>query len=178
MSIQDYVRLLLQAIPSVVYEALLSIYCLGIVLLLAWKGKRIFRLVSLLTLLEYSLLIYSSTVFFRPSKEEREYSISLFWSYSRQDLTSEILMNVVSFVPIGFLLGCSFAKMSWRRIVLVGCMLSISIEMLQFIFRKGFSEIDDLVHNTIGCLLGYGIYNIFIYMRRRIVFDVGKDVFR
>lgn len=23
---------------------------------------------------------------------------------------------------------------------------------------KGFSEIDDVIHNTLGCMIGYGIY--------------------
>ena len=27
--------------------------------------------------------------------------------------------------------------------------------VLQFRFMKGFSEVDDVMHNTVGCLAGY-----------------------
>jgi len=35
--------------------------------------------------------------------------------------------------------------------------LSIGIEILQFVMKRGLSEVDDVMHNTIGCMMGYGI---------------------
>lgn len=32
------------------------------------------------------------------------------------------------------------------------------IEMLQFVFKKGYAEFDDVFHNALGCLIGYGVY--------------------
>ncbi len=34
------------------------------------------------------------------------------------------------------------------------------IETLQPWFMKGFSEVDDVMHNTVGCLLGFGFYSL------------------
>ena len=36
-----------------------------------------------------------------------------------------------------------------------GTGISVTIEALQFYFMKGFSEVDDVMHNTFGCILGY-----------------------
>ena len=64
-------------------------------------------------------------------------------------------MNVVVFVPVGLLLGIAFKQMTWWKALLIGCSISITIEALQFWFMKGFSEEDDVMHNTVGCILGY-----------------------
>jgi len=40
----------------------------------------------------------------------------------------------------------------------IGCSISTTIEVLQFCFMKGFSEVDDVMHNTLGCILGYNLW--------------------
>ena len=42
-----------------------------------------------------------------------------------------------------------------------GLFLSFAIESLQFVLKKGLAETDDIIHNTLGCLIGYGIYTLF-----------------
>lgn len=83
-----------------------------------------------------------------------------FWSYKAiQDgsveLLSENFMNVIVFIPVGLLLGVAFKQMTWWKALLIGCCISVTIEALQFWFMKGFSELDDVIHNTVGCLAGY-----------------------
>ena len=66
------------------------------------------------------------------------------------------ILNTLVFIPMGLLLGSVFTKsMTWTRILLLGITFSANIEVLQFIFRKGFAEFDDIMHNTLGCLIGY-----------------------
>ena len=89
---------------------------------------------------------------------------SPFWSYrevlrSGQDaLLTQNIANVLAFVPIGFLLGCAFRRMKWWKVLLFGVIYSISIEALQFFLKRGFSEFDDVFHNVLGCMIGFGIY--------------------
>ena len=64
-------------------------------------------------------------------------------------------MNVVVFVPIGVLLAIAFKQMTWWKALLIGCSISVTIEALQFWFMKGFSEMDDVMNNTVGFLIGY-----------------------
>ena len=73
----------------------------------------------------------------------------------------ENIMNIVMFVPIGLLVGVLFSEYNWKRILLIGTCISIGIEILQFIFSKGFSEFDDVMHNALGCMVGFLIVCCF-----------------
>lgn len=80
-----------------------------------------------------------------------------FWSYSHSELRMEIILNYILFIPLGFLLYLCFGE---RRkhgcvwIAKVGFLLSASIEFSQLVFRIGLFEFDDMIGNTIGCLIG------------------------
>lgn len=68
-------------------------------------------------------------------------------------------MNVVLFYPAG-LLGCEMLPKRWRKVwkvVLLICvfaLMSIGIEYTQYRFGMGLAETDDVIHNTLGTLLG------------------------
>ena len=164
---KQYVISLYQDIPQEVYEGLLSVFCIGLVVFVAWKGfKTGLRYSVALLLIEYIFLIFCSTVFFRITSELRKYDIHPFWSYKaiqdgREDLLAENIMNVVVFIPVGLLLSIAFKQMTWWKALLIGCGISVTIEALQFFLMRGFSEVDDVMHNTVGCLIGYGIYYLF-----------------
>lgn len=158
---KQYIISLYKDIPQEVYEGLLSVSCLGVVLFMVFKGVRTgFKWSSVLLLIEYIFLLFCSTVFFRTTSELRKYDFQPFWSYqaiqdNREDLLAENIMNVVVFVPVGLLLGIAFKQMTWLKVLLIGCCISVTIEALQFYFMKGFSEVDDVMHNTVGCLIGW-----------------------
>ena len=40
------------------------------------------------------------------------------------------------------------------KVVLIGFLLSASIEIIQLVFKIGLFEFDDMIGNTIGCLIG------------------------
>ena len=158
---KQYIISLYKDIPPEVYEGLLSVFCLGVVLFMVFKGVRTgFKWSSVLLLIEYIFLLFCSTVIFRPTGETRQYDFHPFWSYKaiqdgREDLLAENIMNVVVFIPVGLLIGIAFKQMTWWKALLIGCSISITIEALQFCCMKGFSEVDDVMHNTTGCILGY-----------------------
>ena len=171
---RQYIINLYHDIPQEVYEGLLSVLCVGTTLLIAWKGfKTGLRYSAFLLLVEYVFLLFCSTVIFRTPGETRHYDFHPFWSYSRPDLFVENLMNVVVFVPVGFLLGLriqdsSFTIRKALLVALMGCGISVTIEALQFFFMRGFSELDDVMHNTFGCVIGYGVYLIGRYGYERL----------
>ena len=160
---KQYIISLYKDIPQEVYEGLLSVFCLGVVLFMVFKEVRTgFKWSSVLLLIEYVFLVFCSTVIFRPTGETRQYDFHPFWSYDRPELLVENTMNVVVFIPVGLLLGSAFKQMTWWKALLIGCSISITIEALQFWFMKGFSELDDVMHNTVGCIMGYIIYSILV----------------
>lgn len=163
MTLKRYCLLLVNGIPHEVYTAFLIIFCVGVIIALMTKGiNKGLRWLAALLLFEYAWLLLGSTVFFRKAKVVREYDFTPLWSYVAicsgefPDLFPEIIMNVVVFIPIGILIGVVCRKTDWVRAMLLGSVISILIEVLQLIFLKGFSELDDVMHNTLGCMIGYG----------------------
>ncbi len=66
--------------------------------------------------------------------------------------------NILWFVPFGFLLPCLGSGLKrWQAVLVCGLLLSFGIECLQWIFGSGVSDIDDIIFNGMGALLGYWI---------------------
>lgn len=76
--------------------------------------------------------------------------------------------NVFWFMPLGFfgkyLLKerCSFYKTVW-----MGFALSCAIEFLQLVFQTGVTHIDDVLFNTWGTAIGYGLLLLMERFRNR-----------
>lgn len=82
--------------------------------------------------------------------------------------------NLVWFMPVGVLVRAGREARPLRknadkqclslRAALLGFLLSLGIETAQFVLGSGVSELDDLILNTVGALLGYALaclwYNI------------------
>lgn len=165
--IGQYVVSLYHDVPTEVYEGLLSVLCLGVLVIIACYGfKRGWRKVVGLLLVEYVFVIYCSTVTFRIVAERTEHNFRPFWSYEaiengRSELLAENVMNVIVFIPIGMILGLLLrAKGPWLVTLAVGTGISVSIEAMQYVFHRGFAETDDVMHNTMGCLIGVGITSV------------------
>ena len=47
--------------------------------------------------------------------------------------------------------------------------LSIMIELLQFILKRGLCETDDVIHNVLGAAIGFGIYCIIAWVWGKVV---------
>ena len=77
-----------------------------------------------------------------------------FWSYSHPELRMEIVLNYMLFIPLGVLLYLCFGEKFGLRVVMAGFLLSVSIELIQLTFKIGVFEFDDMIGNTVGCLIG------------------------
>lgn len=165
-----YWRSLFHDIPHELYLAGLVILIVLSVILISLKGfRRGIRYSLGILLTEYISLIYCSTVFFRAVRNRCDYDFTPFWSYAaymngrEPNVLVENLANVMVFFPVGLLLGLTFQGMSWVKALGIGCCISLGIEILQLILKRGFCELDDVMHNTLGCVMGFGIYRL-IYM--------------
>lgn len=64
--------------------------------------------------------------------------------------------NVIGFVPFGFILPLLTKKFQKLSIVTAATFfLSLSFEILQLVFEFGSFDVDDLILNTFGGILGY-----------------------
>jgi glycopeptide antibiotics resistance protein len=72
----------------------------------------------------------------------------------------EMIYNCVVFVPFGLLLSVNCKRAGfWRKLAYV-FVFSFAVEMAQFIFAIGITDITDLVTNTFGGFLGLIVYDL------------------
>ena len=67
------------------------------------------------------------------------------------------IMNVALFYPFGLLLSGADVKFIGKRKWIIAALafaFSFCVEILQFIFHLGYAEIDDVIHNTSGAIIG------------------------
>ena len=72
-------------------------------------------------------------------------------------------MNVAMFVPIGFLFPLILPeKLNKLSLVIpLGLMLTTLIETTQMLLRMGQCDLEDLVANTVGAIIGLLLYRMF-----------------
>ncbi|MDQ0361673.1 VanZ family protein [Breznakia pachnodae] len=97
--------------------------------------------------------------------ESYEYSLSVDPLRAMLFLIYNIVGNIAWFVPLGFMVNFYLKKPYFWKAFGIAFGLSFTIELLQFIGYVGITDIDDLIFNTIGGCIGYGIYR-FIYRRQ------------
>lgn len=73
-----------------------------------------------------------------------------------------LLGNIFVFSPLGFFLPSLFNQCTrLKNTLLVSLVISLLIEIVQLIFSIGACDIDDIILNVFGSLLGFGVYYLF-----------------
>lgn len=72
----------------------------------------------------------------------------------------EIIYNVLVFVPMGIYLNMFKSKWSFVQKILPCLGLSLVFEVIQYGFAIGASDITDVIGNTLGGIIGIGIYGL------------------
>ena len=79
----------------------------------------------------------------------------------RRELLANVIGNFSMFIPSGIVLPIVYRKLdSFWKVAGAGVLLSLCIEILQLPFFQRTSDIDDLILNTAGVMVGYGIYSL------------------
>lgn len=74
-------------------------------------------------------------------------------------LILEILYNVCIFIPLGIYFSLLKPQWSFMKKVSIIILISIIFEVMQFIFAIGRSDLTDILNNTIGGIIGIGVYS-------------------
>lgn len=138
------------------------------------KKERILRYCIFALFILYIIILLRITLFKQASMynlfaaigaSERTISIIPFKSIfdmissdiSLMRILENVLGNIIIFIPFGLLLPIILKK-EYKNIVLCGIIFSAFIEIIQFIFGLGSTDIDDLLLNTIGVIIGYLLF--------------------
>ena len=147
------------------------------------RTKKRIRLVSWVLFVMYILLLvyflFLSEEYGRKDFALREYrynqtpfqEIKRFWIYRKKvgyfAAFLNLAGNVIGFVPFGFFLP--IISYRFRNVFLTGILgfsLSLLVEGIQLIGKVGCFDVDDLILNTLGAVMGYVIFLICNRMRR------------
>jgi glycopeptide antibiotics resistance protein len=69
--------------------------------------------------------------------------------------------NIIGFIPLGILLPMLFVWLrNFWKIILAGIFISLAFETTQLLTGLGVFDIDDIILNTTGAIIGYIVYLI------------------
>jgi glycopeptide antibiotics resistance protein len=129
-------------------KALLALYLLILVWLVLFKFS-----LDLSPILEY---------------QTRSLNVIPFAGLSRNNLR-ETIYNFVVFIPFGLLLSVNLKRAGfWQRLAII-LGFSLAVEIIQFVFAIGVTDITDVITNTFGGFLGlifYDLLNRFVDTKR------------
>ena len=147
------------------------------------KGNKLFRVLEILLFVVYlAVLCYFLFIADRMGRtfSERVYHYNLmplkeigrFWTYRQTLGVWSVLMNlignVVAFIPFGLFLPRLFP--ACRRFILTVVLafeFSLCVEILQLVWKVGSFDVDDLLLNTLGGILGFLVYRILVWVKER-----------
>lgn len=68
--------------------------------------------------------------------------------------------NVALLIPVGVLAPLVYEKMTWKKSLVLAFVAGLIIEVLQVILRVGIFDIDDVILNAFGVMIGYWMLRI------------------
>lgn len=125
-----------------------------------WKLVSGFLLIMIISFIAY-------LTFFSRSETYASYDIHAFRSYREAWNSFSIrnwqlvIFNILVFLPVGFLLPLTLNIMrKGYRTVILGILFSAGIEFGQYYTKLGLCELDDLINNSLGIILGYCLFRV------------------
>ena len=125
------------------------------------KAKRNDTLTLILFII-YILVLIWIVLFklnFSLAEMERVRNINLI-PFRGSDIGANVIYNILFFIPFGIYICMLKNKWSFIiRVIIILC-FSLSFEILQFVFAIGRTDVTDLLCNTLGGIIGIGIYEL------------------
>ncbi len=148
----------------VMLGVLVVILIIGFLAICIKDKRHMSRLHLILFILYFAVVLYL-TIFTRIGHVSTSIVTTpfddLMLAIEKKDITlvTHMMLNIIMFVPFGYLIPAmnKHRLRGWYFAMLGGLMVSSVIEGLQMIFSLGQADIDDIIANTIGAVIGYGI---------------------
>ncbi len=72
---------------------------------------------------------------------------------------NNLIGNIAPFIPLGFFASLFYHHLlTWKHILAVAFVISVALESAQVLLRVGVFDIDDIILNVLGVIVGYGVY--------------------
>ena len=70
--------------------------------------------------------------------------------------------NIILLVPIGFLVSLIYRDMTWKIALAIAVAAGLAIEGMQVMLHVGIFDIDDVILNGLGVMVGYWTFIFFV----------------
>lgn len=78
-----------------------------------------------------------------------------------------LIGNVVMFIPLGIFPPWIWRKMrSFIKTAAVAAAVIVTVELLQYVTLLGSCDVDDLILNLSGVIIGYGLWKLFGFRKK------------
>ena len=88
--------------------------------------------------------------------------LTFLFKYPLKDFILNVIGNIVLFVPFGFFICFKFNNRF--KAFLAVFIMTLSVELIQGFIPYRYCDIDDIILNTFGGLIGIITYNVFTYI--------------
>ncbi len=135
------------------------------------RNQRIIRVLFVAYMVVLVYLVFFAESMGRADRDPGEFAYNLelfreirrFYIYREQLGLKAVILNlggnVLAFAPFGFMLPVVIRKRKcFFDAAMLSFLLSFCIETIQLTFRVGSFDVDDLLLNTVGGILGYWCY--------------------
>ncbi|MDD3137981.1 MAG: VanZ family protein [Lachnospiraceae bacterium] len=99
--------------------------------------------------------------------------IKRFWEYRNElgifAVIANLVGNVMIFVPFGFFLPMASRYRSFFSTLFYSFSVSLCVEVFQLLTKVGSFDVDDMLLNTLGGVIGYILFSICNAIRRSYV---------
>ena len=100
------------------------------------------------------------------------HEIRRFWIYRRQlgfmAVTLNLVGNVLAFVPFGIFLPFLIRRVRvFGKTLLLGFQFSLLVEIVQLFSKVGSFDVDDILLNTLGVIIGYFCFSYIRFVHRQ-----------
>ena len=141
-----------------------GIICSITITVLLKKNKK--KWIVLTWIIAYLYIILYGTILNRECGDTYKINLIPFWSYDNIhngfiETFYEKLYNIIVFIPYGFLLGLYFRNNRFKWVLSIGLLTSVCIELIQLVTKTGMCETDDVICNTLGCIIGVIVESVF-----------------
>lgn len=124
------------------------------------KDKKPAALLPVVVFGFYLALMMVITFLSRESGSRDGMDLKLFatWGINTRN-NAYVVENVLLFIPYGFVLAWADARQrNFFRNLFTGALTSLAIECMQLVTGRGFFQIDDILTNILGTILGFLCY--------------------
>ncbi|MEE0463690.1 VanZ family protein [Blautia hydrogenotrophica] len=117
---------------------------------------------SLFFCVVYLTVLLKLALFSREPGSRMGIDLELFGTWNSSLISQAYFIeNIIMFIPFGFLFPLAdYRFRDWRLCVGGGCVFSMCLELVQLVTQRGFCQLDDVITNTVGTLVGWVSYRM------------------